>query len=82
MTDETDKTRPQTPGPAGAGATRAPLTLKPRVQGAVSSGMVKQSFSHGRTKTVVVETKRRRVEGPVGATPPRPAVETPAPAAA
>jgi translation initiation factor IF-2 len=53
---------------------RAPLTLKPRT-GAVSSGTVKQSFSHGRSKTVVVETKRRRVEGapppPVAA--PRPA---------
>jgi translation initiation factor IF-2 len=52
---------------------RAPLTLKPRT-GAVSSGTVKQSFSHGRSKTVVVETKRRRVEGaPVApAAAPRP----------
>ncbi|CAL4865905.1 Translation initiation factor IF-2 [Asticcacaulis sp. MM231] len=38
---------------------RAPLTLKPRVGGNVSTGTVKQSFSHGRSKTVVVETKRR-----------------------
>jgi translation initiation factor IF-2 len=38
---------------------RAPITLKPR-QGSVSAGVVKQSFSHGRTKTVVVETKRTR----------------------
>jgi translation initiation factor IF-2 len=45
-------------GPGG----RAPLTLKPRT-GAVSAGIVRQSFSHGRSKTVVVETKRRRVEG-------------------
>ena len=44
---------------------RAPLTLKPR-PGAMSSGTVKQSFSHGRSKTVVVETKRRRVDAPVG----------------
>src|ERR1700754_5125904 len=60
---------------------RAPLTLKPR-GGAGSSGTVKQSFSHGRTKTVVVETKRRRVDTPpaAGAAPPRPA--PPAPAAA
>jgi translation initiation factor IF-2 len=29
--------------------------------------MVKQSFSHGRSKTVVVETKRRRVDAPGGA---------------
>ncbi|WP_156467379.1 translation initiation factor IF-2 associated domain-containing protein, partial [Phenylobacterium sp. CCH9-H3] len=39
---------------------RKPLTLKPRTGGSVSSGTVKQSFSHGRTKTVVVETKRAR----------------------
>jgi translation initiation factor IF-2 len=42
---------------------RAPLTLKPRA-GAVSAGTVKQSFSHGRSKTVVVETKRRRIDSP------------------
>src|SRR5436305_13637799 len=45
-------------GSAGAGG-RAPLTLKPR-GGAVNAGVVRQSFSHGRSKTVVVETKRRR----------------------
>ena len=38
---------------------RAPLSLKPRATGSVSTGTVKQSFSHGRSKTVVVETKRR-----------------------
>src|ERR1019366_6823752 len=48
-----------------AGGLRAPLTLKPR-PGAVSAGTVKQSFSHGRSKTVVVETKRRRVDAPPG----------------
>src|SRR5690349_3403614 len=42
---------------------RKPLTLKPRTGGSVSSGTVKQSFSHGRTKTVVVETKRARTHG-------------------
>src|ERR1700749_3173497 len=68
---------------------RAPLTLKPR-GGAVSSGTVKQSFSHGRSKTVVVETKRRRVDAPpiaAAAAPPpagfevkaRPAPLEPAP---
>ncbi len=41
------------------GRERAPLTLKPRMTGNVSTGTVKQSFSHGRSKTVVVETKRR-----------------------
>ncbi|MDP3961799.1 MAG: translation initiation factor IF-2 associated domain-containing protein, partial [Pseudorhodobacter sp.] len=29
--------------------------------GTPRSGQVKQSFSHGRTKSVVVETKRKRV---------------------
>jgi translation initiation factor IF-2 len=33
--------------------------------GAPRSGQVKQSFSHGRTKSVVVETKRKRVVVPV-----------------
>jgi translation initiation factor IF-2 len=61
---------------------RAPLTLKPR-GGAVSSGTVKQSFSHGRSKTVVVETKRRRVDAPPAASsgPARPAYEPPKPQA-
>ncbi len=66
MSDENDKTN-QGPG-AGQGnqggtpsqsGPRAPLSLKPRVAGSVSTGTVKQSFSHGRSKTVVVETKRR-----------------------
>jgi translation initiation factor IF-2 len=43
---------------------RAPLTLKPRTGSSVSTGTVKQSFSHGRSKTVVVETKRARVGVP------------------
>ncbi len=55
MNDENDNGR--------NGGGRAPLTLKPR-PGAMSSGTVKQSFSHGRSKTVVVETKRRRVDPP------------------
>ena len=38
---------------------RRPLTLR-----RTETGAVKQSFSHGRSKTVVVETKRRRVLGP------------------
>ncbi len=44
--------------PAGSG--RKPLTIK-RTTGA---GTVRQSFSHGRTKAVVVEKKRRRVVAP------------------
>lgn len=41
--------------------------------GAPRSGQVKQSFSHGRTKSVVVETKRKRVVVPT-TTPGKPAV--------
>ncbi|MBC6983303.1 translation initiation factor IF-2 associated domain-containing protein, partial [Caulobacter sp. 17J80-11] len=73
--------------PASGG--RPPLTLKPRAAGSVSTGTVRQSFSHGRSKTVVVETKRRRVEGGPAEKPaqqafevkPRPRPETPAPEA-
>ena len=77
MSDENDKTNEgqgtsqggQGQGGQGTGTPsqtgpRAPLSLKPRQAGSVSTGTVRQSFSHGRTKTVVVETKRR-----VGATP-------------
>ncbi|WP_425072459.1 translation initiation factor IF-2 [Sagittula sp. S175] len=39
-------------------------TLGVRGGGAGRSGSVKQSFSHGRTKNVVVETKRKRVVVP------------------
>ncbi len=59
MTDGNDDKNNETP------RERAPLTLKPRVGGNVSTGTVKQSFSHGRSKTVVVETKRR-----IGTPPP------------
>src|SRR5450759_3578327 len=58
------------------------LTLKPRVE----TGTVKQSFSHGRTKQVVVEKRgKRRVGGDAPATEthaPEPAVAKPAPAKA
>ncbi|WP_297514744.1 translation initiation factor IF-2 associated domain-containing protein, partial [uncultured Caulobacter sp.] len=56
MSDENENGRP---------GGRPPMTLKPR-QGSVSAGVVKQSFSHGRTKTVVVETKRTRPHAPAG----------------
>jgi translation initiation factor IF-2 len=50
------------------------LSLKPRTE----TGVVRQSFSHGRTKSVVVEKKtKRRLAGE-----PAPAVETAAPAPA
>src|SRR4029079_11494190 len=57
------------------------LTLKPRVE----TGTVRQSFSHGRTKQVVVEKRgKRRVGGDAPATEthaPEPVVAKPAPAA-
>lgn len=58
MSDENNNGRNSAPGG------RQPLTLKPRGAGSVSAGTVKQSFSHGRSKTVVVETKRPRTHAP------------------
>jgi translation initiation factor IF-2 len=57
---------------------RAPLGLKRTVE----TGKVKQSFSHGRSNTVVVEVKRRRILGPGGATTEAPAPVEAAPAPA
>ncbi|HEX8572796.1 MAG TPA: translation initiation factor IF-2 [Allosphingosinicella sp.] len=54
MSETTDK---PTLGP------RAPLGLKRTVE----TGKVKQSFSHGRSNTVVVEVKKRRILGPAAA---------------
>lgn len=63
---------------------RQPLGLKRTVE----TGKVKQSFSHGRSNTVVVEVKRRRVLGPQSgqveaapepAAPPPPPPPPPAP---
>src|SRR3954470_18733763 len=60
--------------------TRPPLGLKRTVE----TGKVKQSFSHGRSNTVVVEVKKRRILGRPGEAPPAeaptPAAEAPAPA--
>jgi translation initiation factor IF-2 len=44
--------------------------------GAPRSGQVKQSFSHGRTKSVVVETKRKRVVVPTPVKPGAPGAGT------
>jgi translation initiation factor IF-2 len=63
--------------------TRPPLGLKRTVE----TGKVKQSFSHGRSNTVVVEVKKRRILGkpgepaPAEAPKPAPAAEAPKPAA-
>src|SRR5690606_22107761 len=74
MSDTTDKPK------LGA---RAPLGLKRTVE----TGKVKQSFSHGRSNTVVVEVKKRRVLGRPGeaeapkteqGAPPPPAQPAPA----
>src|SRR5207253_10404332 len=46
--------------------TRPPLGLKRTVE----TGKVKQSFSHGRSNTVVVEVKNRRILGRPGEAPP------------
>ena len=51
---------------------KKPLGLR----GGIRSGQVKQSFSHGRTKTVVVETKRKRVVLPGSAGAAAKPVET------
>src|ERR1700712_4072426 len=63
---------------------RAPLGLTRTVE----TGKVKQSFSHGRSNTVVVEVKRRRVlsrpgeEQPAEQAAPEPVAAAPAPAPA
>ena len=41
------------------GSTRGTLSLKPR-----APGTVRQNFSHGRSNSVVVETKKRRIVKP------------------
>ena len=78
-----------TNNPGDKTQTRAPakpLTLKRPVE----QGTVRQSFSHGRSKSVVVETVKRRTIGAAPGTvaprepaapPPRPASVAPAPAA-
>jgi translation initiation factor IF-2 len=70
MTDQSDKPKL---------GTRPPLGIKRTVE----TGKVKQSFSHGRSNTVVVEVKKRRILGRPGEAPPPPSeAEAPAPAPA
>ena len=59
---------------------RAPLSFKRTVE----TGQVKQSFSHGRSNTVVVEVKKRRMIGRPGEVEaaPEPQVEVAAPVVA
>jgi translation initiation factor IF-2 len=54
------------------------LTIKRSVE----QGVVKQSFSHGRTKAVVVEKVKRRVVGGTAEAKPEPVAKAPAPAPA
>lgn len=73
MSDQTEKPKL---------GTRPPLGLKRTVE----TGKVKQSFSHGRSNTVVVEVKKRRILGRPGEAPPaeapkpEPVAEAPKPA--
>ncbi|MFG3596744.1 translation initiation factor IF-2 [Bradyrhizobium sp. RDI18] len=71
----------KTPGDKTLSVPTKTLTLKPRVE----TGTVRQSFSHGRTKQVVVEKRgKRRVGGDAPATEthaPEPAAAKAAPAA-
>lgn len=65
----------KTPGDKPLSAPTKTLTLKPRVE----TGVVRQSFSHGRSKQVVVEKRgKRRIGGEPEAAP---AAASPAPAA-
>src|SRR3990170_4286565 len=57
--------------------TRPPLGIKRTVE----TGKVKQSFSHGRSNTVVVEVKKRRILGKPGEPAPAPEAPKPAPVA-
>ena len=74
--DTTDKTaRPGAAGTTGSGTagagTRKPLSL----QRTVESGHVRQNFSHGRSKPVIVEKRKSRKLG--GADAPAPAAPAP-----
>ena len=69
-----DDVETETEGKTKSG--RRPLTLR-----RTETGAVKQSFSHGRSKTVVVETKRRRVLTPKKDAAPETADAPKAPAA-
>jgi translation initiation factor IF-2 len=65
-----------TPGEKKLSVTGKTLSLKPRTE----TGTVRQSFSHGRSKQVVVEKVKRRTPG--AETKPEAANAAPAPAAA
>jgi translation initiation factor IF-2 len=64
----------KTPGDKTLSVGSKTLSLKPRTE----TGVVRQSFSHGRSKQVVVEVKKRRIPGADGK-PEAPAPAAPAP---
>ncbi|MCB1434240.1 MAG: translation initiation factor IF-2 associated domain-containing protein, partial [Alphaproteobacteria bacterium] len=70
MTDSKDKDRKTDANRGGSGT----LTLK---RPSIEHGKVKQSFAHGRSKTVVVETKRKRFDDskPIASPEPRAQVQ-------
>src|SRR5512134_2931298 len=53
----------------------SPKTLT--IKRSTEQGVVRQSFSHGRSKSVVVEKVKRRVVGPGSETKPEPAAKAP-----
>src|ERR1700730_9256542 len=59
----------KTPGDKRLGVSGKTLTLKPRTE----TGVVRQSFSHGRSKQVVVEKVKRRSVGGAPEARPEPA---------
>jgi translation initiation factor IF-2 len=61
------------PGEKKLSVSGAKLTLKPRTE----TGVVRQSFSHGRSKQVVVEKVKRRTIGAPAEAKPEPAAEAP-----
>jgi len=71
--NEQEPKRPLTLGRSGGTGTR--LELRPR---GVETGQVRQSFSHGRSKTVTVEVRKKRAIAPgtveAGRTEPSPVV--------
>ena len=66
----------KTPGEKKLSVGGPKLTLKPRTE----TGVVRQSFSHGRSKQVLVEKVKRRIPAP-GEAKPEPVVEAKRPAA-
>src|ERR1700738_1841158 len=67
----------KTPGDKLSVTPTKTLTLKPPPE----TGVVRQSFSHGRSKAVVVEKVKRRIERPGEAKPTEAAPAAPAPVA-